>query len=146
MSQIQQVQQTQQIQQIQQIQQENLNSSLEQGLRAFLKTTLEVPDAFLGRLVQDVAASLDVQLDAQSPPGLPGTLFSSSLSAAASVIRSWPVADQASFIHGHPRIGEVSGLSVLSAQEQAKYATPQHVLQRLAYLNAEYERRYPGLR
>jgi len=92
----------------------------------------------LDRLVQDATAFLDVQ----SPPRLPGTL----LWSAENVIRAWPVADQASFIHGHPRIGEIAHLSVLSAQEQAHKATPQHVLDRLGYLNEEYERRYPGLR
>jgi len=118
------------------LQQSSLNSY--QGVQVFYKTTLEVPDHLLGRLVQDATAILDVQ----SPPPLPGTL----LSSAATVIRSWSVVDQASFIHGHPRIGELSGLSVLSAQEQAKHATPHDVLQRLAYLNEEYERRFPGLR
>jgi hypothetical protein len=116
--------------------QESLNSF--QGVRLFFKTTLEVPDDLVDRLVQDATAFLDVQ----SPPRLPGTL----LWSAERVIRAWPVADQASFIHGHPRIGELVGLSVLSAQEQAQRATPQHVLDRLAYLNEEYERRYPGLR
>ena len=41
---------------------------------------------------------------------------------------------------------EVSGLSRLSAQEQAARATPPQVLARLAHLNACYEHRYPGLR
>ena len=117
-------------------QQISLNSY--QGVRVFYKTTLEVPDHLLDRLVQDATAFLDVQ----SPPRLPGTL----LWSASKVIRGWPVVDQAAFIHGHPRIGELSGLSLLSAQEQAKQATPHDVLQRLAYLNDEYERRYPGLR
>jgi hypothetical protein len=118
---------------------QSLNTS--QGVRVFFKTTLEAPDHSLDRLVQDATAFLDVQ----SPPRLPGTL----LWAAERVIRSWPIVDQASFIHGHPRIGEQSALSVLSAQEQqarTATATPPEVLQRLAYLNALYERRYPGLR
>lgn len=34
----------------------------------------------------------------------------------------------------------------MSAAEQAKYATPPEVLQRLAILNEEYERRFTGLR
>jgi len=116
--------------------QESLNT--DEGVRLFFKTTLEAPDHLLDRLVKDATAFLGVQ----SPPRLPGTL----LWSAKSVIRSWPVVDQASFIHGHPRIGELSGLSVLSVQEQAKKATPPDVLERLAYLNEEYERRYPGLR
>jgi len=116
--------------------QDSLNSF--QGVRVFFKTTLEVPDDLLDRLVHDATAFLDVQ----SPPRLPGTL----LWSAENVIRAWPVADQAAFIHGHPRIGELAGLSVLSAQEQAQKATPQHVLDRLGYLNDLYEQRYPGLR
>ena len=104
----------------------------------FYKTTLEVPEHLLDRLVHDATAFLDVQ----SPPRLPGTL----LWSAETVIRAWPAVDQAAFIHGHPRIGELAGLSVLSAQEQASQATPHHVLHRLTYLNEEYERRYPGLR
>lgn len=55
------------------------------------------------------------------------------------------LADQASFIAGHPRIGEVSGLSTLSTAEQASVATPPAVLTRLEHLNTLYERRYPGL-
>jgi len=118
--------------------QSSLNLNSYEGVRVFFKTTLEVPDHLLDPLVKDATAFLDVQ----SPPRLPGTL----LWSAENVLRSWPVVEQASFIHGHPRIGELAGLSLLSAQEQAKNATPQHVLDRLVYLNAEYERRYPGLR
>ncbi|KAH9888847.1 OHCU decarboxylase-domain-containing protein [Cubamyces lactineus] len=61
------------------------------------------------------------------------------------VISSWSDAQKAEFIAGHPRIGEVKGLSQLSAQEQAAKATPPEVLARLAHLNACYEHRYPGL-
>ncbi len=53
---------------------------------------------------------------------------------------------QAEFIESHPRIGEVNGLSALSAQEQATKATPPEVLARLQHLNEMYERRYTGLR
>jgi 2-oxo-4-hydroxy-4-carboxy--5-ureidoimidazoline (OHCU) decarboxylase len=60
-------------------------------------------------------------------------------------ISQLPLADQAQFIAGHPRIGEVSGLSALSAAEQASVATPPSVLARLAHLNTLYEKRYPGL-
>lgn len=67
-------------------------------------------------------------------------------SKAVSLIHTWPTAEKASFIHGHPRIGEQSNLSALSAAEQAKYATPPEVLERLRVLNQEYERRFEGLR
>ncbi|KAH9965048.1 hypothetical protein BGW80DRAFT_1255040 [Lactifluus volemus] len=49
--------------------------------------------------------------------------------------------NQTSFLGGHPRIGEIKGLSALSASEQAAHATPPEVLARLSVLNEEYERR-----
>lgn len=58
---------------------------------------------------------------------------------------AWSEDLKTEFIAGHPRIGEVKGLSALSAQEQAAKATPPEVLRRLTHLNACYERRYPGL-
>ncbi|KAI0675508.1 OHCU decarboxylase-domain-containing protein [Trametes maxima] len=67
------------------------------------------------------------------------------IDAALAVIASWPDAQKAQFIAGHPRIGGVKGLSTLSAQEQAAKATPPEVLARLAHLNALYERKYLGL-
>ncbi|KAI0641928.1 OHCU decarboxylase-domain-containing protein [Trametes meyenii] len=67
------------------------------------------------------------------------------IDAALAVLASWPDTQKAQFISGHPRIGEVKGLSALSAQEQTAKATPPEVLARLAHLNALYERRYPGL-
>jgi 2-oxo-4-hydroxy-4-carboxy--5-ureidoimidazoline (OHCU) decarboxylase len=56
-----------------------------------------------------------------------------------------PVAIQADFIAAHPRIGEVNGLSALSANEQAAFATPPEVLARLGHLNACYEHKFAGL-
>jgi 2-oxo-4-hydroxy-4-carboxy--5-ureidoimidazoline (OHCU) decarboxylase len=67
------------------------------------------------------------------------------IDASAARISQLPLYDQAQFIAGHPRIGEVSGLSALSTAEQAAVATPPAVLARLAHLNALYEKRYPGL-
>ncbi|RDX54281.1 hypothetical protein OH76DRAFT_1415679 [Lentinus brumalis] len=67
------------------------------------------------------------------------------IDASLSVIRSWSDDLKAQFIAGHPRIGEIKGLSRLSAQEQAAKATPSEVLVRLAHLNSLYERKYPGL-
>lgn len=46
-------------------------------------------------------------------------------------ISRWSDDEKADFIAGHPRIGEVSNLSKLSAQEQASKATPPEVLARL---------------
>ena len=65
---------------------------------------------------------------------------------AISELDGWPHGRQADFVGGHPRIGEIKGLSALSASEQAAHATPPEVLARLSELNEEYERRYPGLR
>jgi 2-oxo-4-hydroxy-4-carboxy--5-ureidoimidazoline (OHCU) decarboxylase len=65
--------------------------------------------------------------------------------ATISVVHALPLSDQATFIGGHPRIGESNNLSALSAAEQARVATPPEVLARLGHLNACYERKYPGL-
>ncbi|KAI0091723.1 Oxo-4-hydroxy-4-carboxy-5-ureidoimidazoline decarboxylase [Irpex rosettiformis] len=67
------------------------------------------------------------------------------LTVASNLISGWDEGLKVQFIAGHPRIGEVSNLSKLSAQEQAAKATPPEVLARLAHLNACYEYRYPGL-
>lgn len=79
----------------------------------------------------------------QSTP--PITSYYALIDAALEVIGSWTNDLKAQFIAGHPRIGEVKGLSALSAQEQAAKATPPEVLARLGHLNACYERKYPGL-
>ncbi|WVQ70682.1 hypothetical protein IAR50_000204 [Cryptococcus sp. DSM 104548] len=57
----------------------------------------------------------------------------------------WTWREKAEFLSGHPMIGEVKGLSKLSGKEQGG-ATPQEVLDRLAYLNQLYCKVYPGLR
>ncbi|QRW17144.1 glucose-6-phosphate isomerase [Rhizoctonia solani] len=75
----------------------------------------------------------------------PSTTYTSLIDSATILILSLPLADQAHFVAGHPRIGEVSNLSALSAAEQAKHATPPEVLERLKELNEAYEKRYPGL-
>ncbi|KAH8116262.1 Oxo-4-hydroxy-4-carboxy-5-ureidoimidazoline decarboxylase [Phellopilus nigrolimitatus] len=74
---------------------------------------------------------------------------------ALTIVHGWTWNDQAAFVGAHPRIGEVNGLSALSSAEQGQAAqtsvanaiapTPPEVLARLAFLNAAYERRYPGL-
>ncbi|PIL24997.1 hypothetical protein GSI_12885 [Ganoderma sinense ZZ0214-1] len=67
------------------------------------------------------------------------------IDASLSVISAWNDDLKVQFIAGHPRIGEVKGLSKLSEQEQTAKMTPPDVLARLAHLNAIYERTYPGL-
>lgn len=77
---------------------------------------------------------------------IPRRTFNALIDIGVRELDDWPHSRQASFIGGHPRIGEVKGLSALSASEQAAHATPPEVLARLLELNEEYERRYPGLR
>ncbi|KAL5531504.1 hypothetical protein ACEPAG_4381 [Sanghuangporus baumii] len=75
------------------------------------------------------------------------------IDTAIDLVSSLPDDEKASFIGAHPRIGEVTGLSAMSAAEQGQSAatssgitpTPPDVLRRLAQLNAAYEARYPGL-
>jgi 2-oxo-4-hydroxy-4-carboxy--5-ureidoimidazoline (OHCU) decarboxylase len=74
------------------------------------------------------------------------TTYSDLVDASITTIQSWDRDLQAQFIAGHPRIGEVSGLSKLSQAEQAAKATSPIVLKRLTHLNACYEHAYPGLR
>ncbi|KAI0820834.1 OHCU decarboxylase-domain-containing protein [Trametes gibbosa] len=88
-------------------------------------------------LVPALAAHIE-----HSPPALS---YHALVDAALTVLRTWPDDQRAHFIAAHPRIGEVNGLSHLSAQEQMAKATPPAVLARLGHLNACYERKYPGL-
>lgn len=74
------------------------------------------------------------------------TTYSGLIDAALHVVSLWRDPMKAEFIAGHPRIGENTNLSRLSAKEQAAAATPPEILARLAHLNACYEHRYPGLR
>ncbi|CAG8596194.1 10402_t:CDS:2 [Acaulospora colombiana] len=89
-----------------------------------LKTLLETPVSSLSLLSTQLAS---VQGD--TPSAL--------AARAIELIHTWSTEDKAAFIHGHPRIGEQSNLSALSAAEQAKYATPPEVLERLRVLNIE---------
>lgn len=52
------------------------------------------------------------------------------LDAASNIVNTWNSAEKALFVNSHPRIGQVSGLSSLSAAEQAAQKTPENVLQR----------------
>lgn len=73
---------------------------------------------------------------------------------AFEIIGNWDDTLRAEFVHGHPRIGEINILSKFSAQEQStpnhmpttgEADTPKEVLERLAFLNKCYEKRYPSL-
>lgn len=72
--------------------------------------------------------------------------YNSLIDLARDAISSWSIEDQAAFVGAHPRIGEVSNLSALSASEQTARATPPAVLERLKVLNEAYERRFEGLK
>jgi len=71
--------------------------------------------------------------------------YDSLIDSAIDTITFWEPSRQAEFIKGHPRIGEVKNLSILSAREQARFATAPEVIRRLEHLNNAYEKKYPGL-
>ena len=104
-------------------------------LATVLSILFEPSPVLLTKLVPEVA----------SHSSLP-TTYASLIDLAVNTIASWDAHSQATFISGHPRIGELTNLSHLSQQEQAAKATPADVLDRLAFLNVVYEQRYPGLR
>lgn len=105
------------------------------ALAQALTVLFEASPTLTSHLVPHLAASDD------APPS-----YAHLVDLALAAITQWDDALQAEFVAGHPRIGEVNGLSKLSAKEQAAAATPPAVLARLQHLNACYERRYPGLR
>ena len=108
--------------------------------RAF--TTLFEPSSTLFEfLVPSVTAII-----ANPRSHVPRRTYNALIDIAISELNEWPHGQQADFVGGHPRIGEIKGLSALSASEQAAHATPPEILVRLSELNEEYERRYPGLR
>ncbi|KZP26595.1 hypothetical protein FIBSPDRAFT_781757 [Athelia psychrophila] len=79
--------------------------------------------------------------------------YTALIDRAISTIDGWDDAQKAQFVAGHPRIGESQHLSKFSANEQGVAGAhtqlnpaPPEVLERLAHLNACYERTYPGLR
>ncbi|KAI0717340.1 Oxo-4-hydroxy-4-carboxy-5-ureidoimidazoline decarboxylase [Fomitopsis betulina] len=108
------------------------------ALAAALAILFEPTPILYSNLLPRVAARITSSEPPRSYAGL--------VVLALDLVSTWDSSLKASFIAGHPRIGEINGLSHLSAQEQAARATPPEVLARLAHLNACYERRYPGLR
>jgi len=120
---------------------EVLSSKPEPGssLAHALTTLFEASPILFSDLLPGVASYI-----ASSPS--PPASYTDLIGITLHVVSKWDAGLKASFIAGHPRIGEVKGLSHLSSQEQAARATPPEVLVRLAHLNACYEHRYPGLR
>ena len=98
-------------------------------------------------LIKDVAGDLGLatSFSGLNAAGLGDSFLMIAAVVASNVISGWDDDLKTQFIAGHPRIGEVNGLSQLSAQEQAAKATPPEVLARLAHLNTCYENHYPGL-
>ncbi|KAF9820623.1 hypothetical protein IEO21_01326 [Rhodonia placenta] len=111
------------------------NSPLAQALAILFEPTPTLFSELVPGLVSHIASR-----------STPITSYSELIDASLDVIATWDDDLKAQFIAGHPRIGEVKGLSHLSAKEQAATATPPEVLARLAHLNACYEHLYPGLR
>ena len=102
-----------------------------------LALLFEASPALYDTLVPAVASHL-------RSPAPPVLSYYALIDVALAALAPLPDATKAAFVAGHPRIGEVGGLSALSAREQAARATPPAVLARLAHLNACYERVYPG--
>ena len=116
----------------------------------------EDPAAFISHSIGILFESSDI-LEAKLVPNLAETItkspaasrpksYSDLIDLSLRNINTWDDLERAAFIAGHPRIGEVKGLSALSAAEQAAKATSPEVLTRLEYLNAQYEKAFPGLR
>lgn len=110
-------------------------------LRSSLGMLFESSPILDNKLAPELAQSITSSIPERRPKS-----YSELIDLSSSHIKAWNPEERASFIAGHPRIGEVSNLSTLSAAEQATKATPPEVLSRLEYLNAQYERAFPGLR
>jgi len=104
-------------------------------------TLFEPSSALFDCLVPSV-----IDIIANPEARIPRHTYHTLIDIAIRELDGWAYEKQSSFLGGHPRIGEIKGLSALSASEQAAHATPPEVLARLSDLNEEYERRYPGLR
>lgn len=104
-------------------------------------TLFEPSSALFDLLVPSVIA-----ITTNPESSIPKRTYNALIDIAINELDGWPHGQQATFLGGHPRIGEIKGLSALSASEQAAHATPPEVLARLSELNEEYERRFPGLR
>lgn len=115
------------------------DTSPEAPLARAFATLFEPSPALLEFLVPTVVATI-------AASQIPRCSYNALIDTAIRELEEWPHGQKASFLGGHPRIGEIKGLSALSASEQAAHATPPEVLARLLVLNEEYERRYPGLR
>jgi len=119
------------------------DNSREGPLAGAFATLFEPSSALFDCLVPSV---IDIISNPRAEAPISQRTFNTLIDIAIRDLDGWTYGKQASFLSGHPRIGEIKGLSALSASEQAAHATPPEVLARLSDLNEEYERRYPGLR
>lgn len=114
-----------------------------------LAVTLSVLFEHSPILLSKLEPQLHDILKSQANPRIQPQSYTQLIDVSLENILGWDFPSQAEFISGHPRIGENSNLSKLSAKEQGSLGlkpTPPEVLARLAHLNALYEARYPGLR
>lgn len=105
-------------------------------------------------LINVLVPKYSLHITKEEPSNLPKS-YVDLVDRALKLLRGLDTATRANFIGGHPRIGEVKGLSAMSAAEQGQIVqnrttallvpTPPDVLARLEFLNIVYERRYPGL-
>ena len=119
-------------------------SSADSILANVLSLLFESSPTLLNHLVPEYTQRLKDSSDSDLP-----TNYSEVVDQSLRLVHGWSWSNKAEFVGGHPRIGEVKGLSALSSAEQgqagAPAPTPPEVLARLARLNAIYEKRYPGL-
>lgn len=82
-------------------------------------------------LKSDLAPEIQLRLHSDKPP--PIKSYADLIEFSAVLVNDWSNSKKADFLSSHPRIGETSGLSKLSAGEQSgKQETPPEVLERLA--------------
>lgn len=93
-------------------------SSRQEHIFEFLSTVLEPSPPLKSLLVPQLSEDLK------------GSSYLECLDTAKDLVNTWTIADKALFVNSHPRIGQVSGLSALSAAEQAAKRTPEDLLQR----------------
>ncbi|RXW23035.1 hypothetical protein EST38_g2806 [Candolleomyces aberdarensis] len=120
-------------------------SSPDSPLAAALSILFEHSPILVSKLEPQLSEIFDKSPSSSSPLSSYEELIDLSLAE----ITQWDIPAQSEFISGHPRIGESSNLSKLSAKEQGAQGvkpTPPEVLKRLEHLNAAYEVKYPGLR
>lgn len=91
-------------------------------LHRFLVLLLEPSEILSRKLVPDVHS----KLQASAPSS-----YSQVLDACQVEVTTWSLEDRQNLIGGHPLIGEVQGLSLLSSKEQGNLKpTPEPVLRR----------------